>query len=114
MSSLPGACSEGSCESCEYPPEEGVRVLPCNNEVDGGQHKKTMDGMSNDAAGYIFSQTGKQCANIIHLNDLASYKEHDTQRCIPVERQEVRGQNTAVDPYGSGTYFHIGFYSNPS
>lgn len=59
-SSLPGACSKGGCESCEYPPEEGVWVLSCNNEVDGRQHEETMDGMSNDTAGYIFSQTGEQ------------------------------------------------------
>lgn len=58
-SSLPRACSEGGCQSCEYPPEEGVWVFPCNDEVDGRQHKKAMDGMSNYTAGYIFSQTGK-------------------------------------------------------
>lgn len=85
---LPGACSEGCCQSCEYPPEEGVRVFPCNDEVDGRQHKKAMDGMSNDTAGDVFSQTGKQLANIVHLNNLASYEEHDTNRGIPVEGQE--------------------------
>lgn len=42
-----------------------------------------MDGVSNDTASYVLSQAGKQFANIIHLNDLASYKEHDTKRSIP-------------------------------
>lgn len=60
LCSLPGTCSKGSCESCEYAPEEGVWVLPRNSEVDGGQHQETMDGMSNDTAGYIFPQTGEQ------------------------------------------------------
>lgn len=44
--------------------------------------------MSNDTAGDVFSQTGKQLANIVHLNNLASYEEHDTNRGIPVEGQE--------------------------
>lgn len=59
VSVLPGACSKGSCESSEYAPEEGVWVLPRKNKVDCRQHKKTMDGMSDDTARYIFSQTGK-------------------------------------------------------
>lgn len=95
---LPGGCAKSCCKSCEYPPEEGVWVFSCKDKVDGGEHKETVDGMSNNTAGNIFSQTGKQCANILHLDDLAGYKEHDTQRSIPVERQKVREQNSAVDP----------------
>lgn len=69
--------------------------------------------MSDDTAGYVFSQTGKQSANILHLNDLASYKEHDTKRGIPIERQVVQKDKVktikyvkynAVDHYGSGTW----------
>lgn len=49
-----------------------------------------MDCMSNDTASYVLAQAGKQFTNIIHLNDLASYKEHDTKRSIPGERERER------------------------
>lgn len=104
---LPGACSEGCCQSCENPPEEGVWVLPCNDKVDSGQHKKAMNGMSDDTAGYVFSQTGKQSANILHLNDLASYKEHDTKRGIPVERQGVQERERTVQYCRSLWFWNI-------
>lgn len=48
-----------------------------------------MDSMSNEAAGYIFSQTGKQACNIFHFHNLPSYKEHDTDWGIPA-REETR------------------------
>lgn len=47
--------------------------------------------MSNDTAGYVFSKTGKQRADIVHLDDLASNKEHDTQRCIPADKTGSEG-----------------------
>lgn len=95
---LPGGRAKRCCKSCEYPPEEGVWVFSCKDKVDGGEHKETVDGVSNNAAGNIFSQTSEQRSNILHLDDLVGYKEHDTQRSIPVERQKVREQNSAVDP----------------
>lgn len=56
---LPGARSEGRCQSCKYAPEEGVRVLPRYDEVDGGQHEKAVDGVTDDTAGDVFSQARK-------------------------------------------------------
>lgn len=96
--SLPGGRAKCCCKSGEYPPEEGVRVFSREDKVNSGEHKETMDGVSNNTAGNIFSQTGEQRSNILHLDDLVGYKEHDTQRSIPVERQKVREQNSAVDP----------------
>lgn len=52
-----------------------------------------MDCVTNHTAGYIFAQTGKQHADIIHLHNLASDEEHDTQRGIPADRRN----NSAVD-----------------
>ena len=43
--------------------------------------------MSYHAAGYIFSKTGKQFANVLHLHNLASDEEHDTNRGVPTETQ---------------------------
>lgn len=85
---IPGARSKRSCESREYSPEEGIGVLPRNNKVDGRQHQKTVDSMSDDAGGDVFSQTGKQRADILHLDDLTGDEEHDTERCIPANAQE--------------------------
>ncbi|KAG7238743.1 hypothetical protein INR49_031259 [Caranx melampygus] len=80
----------------QEPSTKGITLYIQHCAVYGRQYKKAMDGMSNHTAGYIFSQTGKQCTNVLHLNDLASYKEHDTKRGIPVEGQEQRALYVAV------------------
>lgn len=69
--SVPGAGSKRCGQGCEYAPEEGVRVFPRDDKVDQRQHEDAVDGVADDAAGYVFAQTGKQLAHVLHLHNLA-------------------------------------------
>lgn len=59
-----------------------------------------MDDVSHNAAGYVFPQAGKEQRHILHLHDLASDEEHDTNGCVPEERrgevEEHRGVNSML------------------
>lgn len=49
-----------------------------------------MNGVANHAASYVFSQTGKQRADVLHLHYLASNEEHDTKRSVPADKRKYR------------------------
>ena len=93
---LPGAGSKRSCQSRDDPPEEGIGVPPSNHKVDGRQHQKTVDSMAEDAGRDVFSQTCKQRAHVLHLDDLAGHEEHDTERRVPADGQEGSSCGTLV------------------
>lgn len=73
-----------------------------------------MDNMAQYGCEDVFPEAGHQCNDVLHFNDLASNKEHDTHRYVPkAETQRpigkvLEGLGVWAPPTTEGKDFQLG------
>lgn len=80
---LPGGCSQGGDECLQNPPYENEGVLPRDEEVQCWQDDDGVNEQPTNHCNRVHSQLAAHGCDVVHLHDLTSNQEQDTNRGIP-------------------------------
>lgn len=80
---IPRGCSQGSDECLQQPTNKNEGVLPGDDEVECRQDKDGVDEQATNDCHRVHCQLSTHGCNVVHLHDLTSNQEQDTDGGIP-------------------------------
>ena len=80
---IPGGRSQGGDECLQQPTYENEGVLPRDQEVQCWQDDDGVDEQPTNHCNCVHSQLAAHGCDVVHLHDLTSNQEQDTNRGIP-------------------------------
>lgn len=83
---IPRRCSQGSDECLQNPCNEDKGVLPGDNKVERWQDKDGVDEQATDDCHCVHAQLATHACDVVHLHNLTSNQEQDTDRGIPEDQ----------------------------